>query len=454
MTMFHSVGATRSLVVIMLLALLISPAVAAAADDERDEELRRLKEQIEELQKRLEALENQGTSDELEDLMTEARQAAGTEPAAGDPETPGPSGSGQRNLSAMNPEISFLGDVSFDWADGPVQDRFLIRGAELSLQAPLDPYTRFKAILAGHQEPPELEFLEDPDGGDHGHGEEVSVSLEEIYLEWVALPLHSRIRLGKFRQQFGTLNRWHPHSLPSTDSPMALQNVFGHEGLSGLGVGIDFQLPGLWASSNGLTVEITNGDNGAAFAGADFSDPALLLRHTGFFDLGDGSYLELGLTAMTGPNNEAGNRDTRIGGVDINYLWQPEGKGKYRGLELRGEFIRTLFEEDTGSQVGSSSWYAYATWQFGRNWYTGMRYDDIELASPRAEIDPDVLFEPGLAARAWTGYLTFWQSEYVRLRLQAQHAKRDVAMASGPMDDTRAWFQVTFAAGPHKHESY
>jgi hypothetical protein len=442
---------------LLLLALLFSPALAARSDDERDEELRRLKEQIEQLQKRLEALENpqqEGETGELEDLLEDARKAAGSGSETPEPAGPVGGSSGQRNLSAMNPEISFLGDISYDWADGPVQDRFMLRGAELSLQAALDPYTRFKAILAGHQEPAELEFEDDPDGGSHGHGEEISVSLEEVYLEWVALPMNSSIRLGKFRQQFGTLNRWHPHSLPSTDSPMALQSVFGHEGLSGLGVGIDFQLPGLWASGNGLTLEITNGDNGNVFAGADFSDPALLLRHTGFFDLGDWSYLELGLNAMTAPNNEDGDRDTRIGGIDINYLWEPEGKGKYRGLELRGEFIRTLFEEEDGRQIGSSSWYAYATWQFARNWYTGLRYDDIELASPRAEIDPDVLFEPGLAARAWTGYLTFWQSEYVRLRLQAQHAKRDVAMASGPMDDTRAWFQVTFAGGPHKHESY
>ena len=38
------------------------------------------------------------------------------------------------------------------------------------------------------------------------------------------------------------------------DVPFALRNIFGHEGLVGLGVGADWQLPGIWATSNGLTV--------------------------------------------------------------------------------------------------------------------------------------------------------------------------------------------------------
>ncbi|MBD3867936.1 MAG: hypothetical protein IFK94_07420 [Acidobacteria bacterium] len=454
MSTYRIVGAA-----ILLAAALLLPGAAVAQDDDRDEELRRLREQIEELQKRLEALEKrnqEGEPAELDDLLKDAQEAAGTGSDPGETAGPARGSSGQRNLSAMNPEISFLGDVSYDWTDGDQRDEFFLRGAELSLQAPLDPYTRFKAFLVGHQEPTELEFGED--GGElpdaHGHGEPISVNVEEAYMEWIGLPLHTRVRLGKFRQQFGTLNRWHRHSLPSVDSPFALRNVFGHGGLQGLGVGVDFQLPSLWATSNGLTVEITNADNSLAFAGAHFSDPSYLVRHTGFFDLGKWSYLELGLNGVTGPNNEDGNRDTRIGSVDFNYLWEPQGKGKYRGLELRGEFIRSLFEEEDRSIVGANSWYAYAKWQLARNWFVGMRYDDTELMSDRVARDPDVPFVPGMGETAWTGFVTFWQSEFVRLRFQVQNADRDVDLAAGPMDDTRAWFQVTFAGGPHKHESY
>jgi hypothetical protein len=51
-------------------------------------------------------------------------------------------------------------------------------------------------------------------------------------------------------------------------------------------------------------------------------------------------------------------------------------------------------------------------------------------------------------------YLTWWQSEFVRLRLQYQHVSRDFLASWGNDDDDKVWFQITFAAGPHKHESY
>jgi hypothetical protein len=392
---------------------------------------------------------------ELKQLLDDAKKAAEAEPDQEAERKPGQSG--QRLQSLLNPEISFLGDFSYNWSDQAIRNEFVLRGAELALQAPLDPYTRFKAFLVGHQHATHLEF--EPEGAppaeeDHAHSDEISINVEEAYMEWVGLPWNSRVRLGKFRQQSGTLNRWHIHSLPSTDSPLALRNVFGPEGLVGLGVSLDFQLGSLWASSNSLTIEITNGDNSMVFAGPHFSEPAFLIRHTGFFDLGDWSYFEVGITGLTGANNEEGTRDTRIGSIDFNYLWEPEGKGKHKGLVIRGEFLRTLFEEETGTKVGANSWYTYITWQMARNLYVGMRIEDAELVSDRIVIDPDETFEAGLGLQAITAYVTYWQSEFVRLRLQVQRAERDVALASGPMDDNRAWLQVTFAAGPHKHESY
>ena len=109
---------------------------------------------------------------------------------------------------------------------------------------------------------------------------------------------------------------------------------------------------------------------------------------------------------------------------------------------------------ETGAKVAANSWYAYVTWQTVRNLYIGMRVEEAELVSDRITIDPDGSFAPGLGLQALTAYVTYWQSEFVRLRIQVQRAERDVDMAAGPMEDNRAWLQVTFAAGPHKHESY
>ena len=127
------------------------------------------------------------------------------------------------------------------------RSRFTFRTLGLHLESYLDPYTRFKAAVPVTT------------GG---------AELGEAYMIRYGLLHGFNLTFGKFRQQFGTLNRWHPHALPTADSPFALRNGFGHEGLVGLGIGLDWQLPKLWATSNSLTLEITNADNPSAFAGA------------------------------------------------------------------------------------------------------------------------------------------------------------------------------------------
>jgi hypothetical protein len=418
---------------------------------DQEKEIEQLQARIEQLEEELREAQDVREADELQQILAEAEaesaEEIGKEKIA---ESQREVFVGrQRALQALNPEISVLGDVSYNWTDTGVRDQFLLRGAELAFQSTLDPYTRFKAFLGAHGEAPTLGH-EEEDGHDH-----MDLGVGEIYMEWVALPLNTRLRVGKFRQQYGTLNRWHIHALPSVDVPFALRNTFGDHGLVGLGVGLDWQLPGLWASSNGLTLEVVNAENGVAFAGHHFQDPTFLLRHTGFFDLGPDTYFELGLNAVTGPNTEDGDLDTTVAGVDFNFVWEPIQRTKYRHVELRGEYIHTRRETGTAEYgiLESDSFYTYVSWKFSRRWIAGLRYDDAELSSP-TELLHEQEFTEGLGERAWSPFLTFWQSEFVRLRLQYQHATRDFAWAHGPDDDDRLWLQVTFAAGPHKHESY
>lgn len=436
-----------------------------------EEQVRALEERIAELEARLRALDEEREQEELEQILAEAAELTAEEArkeeqaaAARDSFT-----GGERALQSLNPEISFLGDVSYDWAAGRTKDGFLLRSAELGFQAPLDPYTRFKAFLGAHSDPFRLE-IEEPvtelpatrqaeEQDSHSHGSDLNLAVGEAYVEWVALPTNMRLYVGKFRQQYGTLNRWHLHSLPSVDGPFALRNTFGGHGLVGLGVGLNWQLPRLWASSNGLTLELVNADNAQAFAGSGWTEPSILLRHTGFFDLGPDAYFELGLNAARGANDAAGRTRTTVSGVDFNFLWEPVQRARYRNVELRGEWIHTSAEREQAAAIRADSFYAYLSVRLSRRWIVGLRYDDAELPFDRFEIfAPDTLealpFRTGLREWGLTPFLTCWQSEFVRLRLQYQHASRDFVAHWGGDDDDRLWLQLTFAAGPHKHESY
>jgi hypothetical protein len=427
--------------------------------EDRDAEIEALKRKLQELEAELRQERGTAEDDDLAAIRAEAEAETADEKSkeeAAEKDRKSFEGR-QRTLSKMNPEISLLGDFSYDWSESDeIRDQFVLRGVELGLQAPLDPYTRFKAFLGAHQHLPTLEIHDEEEEGHEEH--EITLEVGEAYMEWVALPGNTTVTVGKFRQQFGTLNRWHIHALPSVDIPFALRNTFGYHGLNGIGVGGKWQFPEAARTTTSLEVQITNGDNEIIFAGGEFQDPAYLLRPSAFIDLGTNSYFEFGLTGMTGPNNEEDDR-TNLGSVDINFVWEPVNRARYRNVELRAEYIHSAFEQtdeitELQDTIRADSYYVYASGRVSRRWIVGLRYDDSELPSPRWPLIDPAEFREGLRERAWTPFVTFWQSEFVRLRFQYQHATRNFVGRQGPLDDDRLWVQVTWAAGPHKHEAY
>jgi hypothetical protein len=82
--------------------------------------------------------------------------------------------------------------------------------------------------------------------------------------------------------------------------------------------------------------------------------------------------------------------------------------------------------------------YVYGQGKVSRSWIAGLRFDRFEDQ-----------VSAGGATWGITPYLTYWQSEFVRLRGQLSY--RDDA--NGEVD-RRFVLQATFSAGPHKHDSY
>jgi hypothetical protein len=356
--------------------------------------------------------------DELGRLRAAAREAAAAAPpptVAQPPPTPSePVVGRERNLNRLNPEISFTG-ILLGTASDADTERFEVGEFELDLQAALDPFSRTRWTIAFEEE---------------------EVDIEEAYVVYSSLPGSLELTGGKFRQQFGPLNRQHLHALPQTEYPLVITTFFEEEGLTQTGLSLGWLVPKPWATANEVVLQLTDGEN-EAFGGEFFDDLALLGRLKNFWELGDATYFEWGLSGIVGETPGGGT--SRVWGTDFSYHWQPPRLAKYREITWRSELL--LSERDDPLGIRQRAWggYTYAEGLVTRNLYLGTRLD-------RAE-DP---LDPSRLEWAVVPYVTWWQSEWVRLRGEYQFLKDDLTGES----ENRFTFQLTWAAGPHKHETY
>ena len=231
------------IVLMILVGAVTSPHAASAQTplDSLRAELARLQARVDSLTEELTQLSHDGQEREAQDALAElraaAQAAAGGEPAdtPEDQEFVGR----QRSLQALNPEISVTGDVfGHVNQDATGEDNFFAREFEVSLVSNLDPFSRAKIFLSKHFEGGE--FAPFPDG-DEEHGD--AIEIEEGYVEWVGLPVGLSLKLGKFQQQLGQLNRWHSHALPFQTRSLPHLAFLGEEALAQTGASLHWLLP-------------------------------------------------------------------------------------------------------------------------------------------------------------------------------------------------------------------
>src|SRR3989454_1974883 len=317
----------------------------------------------------------------------------------------------ERNQAQLNPEIGATGDVrAYATGRGVQRDNFDPREFEVGFQSALDPYSHTKIFIS----------LEG------GH-----VSVEEGYAYWTGLPGHIRLDLGKFRQQFGELNRWHLHAVPETEYPLAVTKFLGEDGLSGTGLSLYRAFGGL--GTHELTAQVTRSASDAELFG-NGGRPTYLVHLLNFWQLGHATYMQIGGTALYGTRPDSALR-TKVGGLEFRFTWRPPARALYHEWTVRGEML-ALKKEFAGSGSTRLGSYVSSTYRLNQRFILGARYDYVE--SP----DSGVI-------RAIVPSLTMWQSEWVFLR--AQYQWRRVANATA---DHQLALQAVWAIGPHKHETY
>jgi len=434
---------------LVICVLTAGPAAAQSSDppaadppstpsaQELQNQIDELNRQLATMQKQLDALLAQQERHAEQSELDHLRQAAAAEAASEVPSEEGGTGtefvSGTRMQPELNPEISVSGDIFFVAGDN-LQNEMQARHFEIDFQSYLDPFSKMHVVFgyAGAD-------AEWGHGGESDVGEEdLGFELEEGYLQWFNLPGNTSLTLGKKRQQFGILNRWHLHALPQTDYPWVIQESFGGEGLSGTGVSVEWMMPSLWADANELVVEVMDGNNEVAFAGSDWTQPSYLVFLKNYWDLSPNTYFEADLTGLHGVTDASGDLNHDFAALDLAYDWYPLGREQYRGFELRGMLLRSWLDLEDGSSVDSWGSYLYGQLKVARRWIVGLRGDWVQDQR-----------EAGHEFWGLSPYLTFWQSEFVRLR--GQYSYRDDNWYGA---DNRFELQFTFAAGPHKHDSY
>jgi hypothetical protein len=365
---------------------------------------------------------------ELTALRAAAQAAAGEQPA---PDTAGLQESRTRNLNILNPEISVTGDIVSSYtasAEGDDNFSAAAREFEFAFQAPLDPYTHTKIFLARHQHFDIAGFPEEEgEDGEHEHGFEI----EEGYMYWVGLPVG--LKIGKFRQEIGLYNRWHTHALMEVDRPLPSVAFLGEDGLLQVGAAITLPTVTLGASTQTLTLELTRASNEALFEGGN--EIGFLGNFQSFWDLGASSYIQFAATGVYGENDDE-SLASRLLELDVAYRWRPAGRAMYRDFTLKGEWY--FAEKDFGvSKLTGNGGSLQANLRLNRRWIVGARADYLDGYSDGAEI---IQLVPSL---------TWWQSEWVFLRLQYNYLKPD-----GGKADHTVLLQTVWAVGPHKHETY
>src|SRR5438445_1387335 len=460
---------SRALALLVVFALGTDPLAPVVFAQEKAPELENLKKQMLQMEEQFRQLQRQIEKLETKKIQeVEAKANAALE------------ASKKTFVSQFNPAISLGIDTigsyksnaqGFNPGNGPQAGArinnarpagadFNLRSAELFISADVDPFARAYATINA--------------SADAANNDEATLSVEEAAIVTTRLPYNLTIRGGRFFADFGTLVHRHDHDLPFVDRPPSLDVLVGGEGQTN-GVEVSWLAPTPFFLRASATV-------GNKF-GSDFRDgvsnlnsrPIKGLTYLGrlqtYFDINDDNNVELGGSIAEAPSAEdvmhTGRFERRLVGMDFKYRWYPLGYGVRQSLTVAGELLHDVGDGDPvnggprrdvlGNPVRQGAWggYVYAEYRLSKQWRPGVRFDYFQLQS-----EPLLVTNPftGLPAstlnatghrtdnRTWTAYLTWFPSEFQRLRLQYNRSDRGNAQ-----DANEFFLQWTAFLGSHSH---
>ncbi len=329
-----------------------------------------------------------------------------------------------RIAQSANPEIGvvadMLGKLSESSAEGEGNDKLSVREIELVFGSAIDPYSRFDSTIT-------FSDFENPD-------------IEEAYITHWGLPGEIKAKLGRMRPKIGKASAVHGDVLDTVDEPLVVSEYLGKEGLFRTGLELTGFLPAPWdVVTHELTVGTMEGgvgEDGQLFGGTR-RRPSFYTHLKNFWDLSDTTNAELGATYMLGSKDADRAYEVTALGFDATlvHFVTPSNKLKWQNEAYLQDRKESFFEKHPWG------FYSLLDYRLSPRLGVGGRFDYVE------PIDLDPTTKVRSADTAWSSYVTFYQSEFSRWRLQFRHTN----FAAGG-DDNTLFAQGTVAIGVHKHQ--
>ncbi len=327
----------------------------------------------------------------------------------------------------------------------PRRNGFTVQNVELLLSSTVDNYFDAQANLI---------FLIDTEG-------ETVVELEEAFLTTRGLPGGLQIKAGQFFTEFGRQNKQHPHTWAFVDQPVILSRLFGGDGLRSQGMRLAWLMPVDWYSELYIGAQNANGETVTSFlftsgeavgghtltdrSAKKFSDQLYSARWLNGLDLSNTVSMNVGVSALIGPNSSGADTNTAIHGVDLYLKWQPrQSRRGFPFVVWHSEFLQRDYEAPNET-LKDSGGFTQLLWGFKPGWVAGLRYDF-------AHADGDTSADPLRDTRTRISpNMIRYLSEHSKLRLQYNYDKTEHLA-----DNTNhsLWLQVKFNIGSHAAHTF
>lgn len=350
---------------------------------------------------------------------------------------------------------------------------FNLGESELILSTTVDPYFDAKFI-----------------GTFSGTGE---AEVEEAWLQTRMLPAGLRIKAGRLLSEIGYQNSQHPHTWAFSDQNLAYGALLGDHRCGDAGLQLTWLAPtpfylllgtealqgehqerlGTVLDEEEAEAVIDPGTFGGTLPEHD-NGPRLVTAFAKIGpELGDVHALQLGLSwvqarqfqqlidedeTAQSTDEYVLDGDQTLWGLDLVYKYDAAGDYGRGDLQFVAEYLR--LEKDmtvTGADsiaplaIGTAvsgeqdGWYAQATYGIAPRWQLGFRYD---ASGDRNALDEGGAVTAFEASTRSTLALTFYPSEFSRLRLQA--AQGEIVDETGSSTELdQLWLTYTLSLGAH-----